>query len=188
MTLQSTHSTHPIMREWLWTALLTAGSVAFSLILACATPFAALGSLAALRLEKRTALLLVIQAWLANQLVGYLILHYPRDLNSYAWGAAIGIAFLASVMGAGRIRAFVGRRETAISLVGTLLAAFVAYEAILWLASLTLASGPEAFSLHVMARAFVINAGAFIGLLALQRIAIFVGFLPAASPARPSFV
>src|SRR3954462_4631533 len=82
----------------IWIALVSGSSVLFSLALACATPFAALATVSGLALRRGPALALVGTAWLANQAVGYGLLNYPRTPDSFAWGAAIGIAALAATV------------------------------------------------------------------------------------------
>src|SRR5271156_2947543 len=77
-------------RHHLWLALLVCASVAFSLSFACATPFAAFSTAAALTLNRRDAMLLTGAVWLANQFVGFTVLRYPWTMTSFAWGVAIG--------------------------------------------------------------------------------------------------
>jgi hypothetical protein len=73
-------------RHLVWLGLLISASVAFSLGLACATPFAAFAAAAALTLSRRDALVLVTSVWFANQLVGFTVLHFPWTANTFAWG------------------------------------------------------------------------------------------------------
>lgn len=73
-------------RHLVWLGLLISASVAFSLGLACATPFAAFAAAAALTLSRRDALVLVTSVWFANQFVGFTVLDYPWTANSFAWG------------------------------------------------------------------------------------------------------
>src|SRR6202012_1350818 len=75
----------------LWIALLTGATIAASFVFACATPFPALGAVAALFMRKRDAFALTLVNWLANQIIGYGFLHYPQDFDSFAWGAVIGV-------------------------------------------------------------------------------------------------
>ncbi len=91
-------SRHPGWRRALWLALLVAASVAFSLGFACAVPFAAFGVIAALTLSRRDGLVLTGAVWLANQLVGYVVLDYPWTSNSFAWGVAFGIVAVLTTM------------------------------------------------------------------------------------------
>ena len=64
-------------RKPLWIALLVLASVVFSLGFACAVPLAAFAAIAALTLGKRDAFVLVGAVWLANQIAGFAINHYP---------------------------------------------------------------------------------------------------------------
>ncbi len=83
MTMRSKHSA----LEWqqpLWLATLVAARVAFSLGLACAVPLAAFAALGALTLERRMGLLVVVGIVVANQIIGFAVLHYPRDAATIA--------------------------------------------------------------------------------------------------------
>lgn len=85
------------MRRSLWIGAGDVSSIGFRFVLACATPFAALATLAALKMSRRDLFTLVSAAWLANQFIGYGFLAYPETWDSFAWGGAIGIAaFLAA--------------------------------------------------------------------------------------------
>ena len=68
----------------LWAMLLIAGSVVLSAKFSCATPFAALATLAALGMKRTEGLVLVLAVWAANQIVGYGFLGYPHEHQSYA--------------------------------------------------------------------------------------------------------
>jgi hypothetical protein len=81
----------------IWIAVVATSSALFSLALACATPFAAIATIAGTRMPTRLALTLTTVAWLVNQSVGYFLLGYPRTWDSFAWGAAIGLAALLAV-------------------------------------------------------------------------------------------
>ena len=63
-------------------ALLTVSCVLASFALACATPFAAFGVVAAAMLPLRPALLVVAGTWLVNQTIGFGAHHYPIDANT----------------------------------------------------------------------------------------------------------
>lgn len=93
------------IHRWAWIGLLGGSSIAFSLIFACAAPFAALVALAALNMNRRDALIVSGPAWTANQAVGCGLLGYPHTPNSYAWGLAIGIAVLLALLSAQSIGA-----------------------------------------------------------------------------------
>ncbi len=157
-----------------WIALLTAATVLFSLAFACATPFAALACVAALKLQRRDAFLLVGASWLVNQLLGYGVLNYPQTWDSFAWGAMIGIGALAATAAAFEIDARVRQSSSAqavvLSTVASFASAFVAYQAVLFAATAFLPSSEAAFSARVVLDILKINIAAFAGLLVLQRI------------------
>ena len=167
-------------REWrhpLWLGLLVAASVAFSLGLACAVPFAAFAAAAAQSLSRRDALILILLVCLANQLVGFTVLHYPWTLSTFTWGVVLGavavLATWASQWIAGRL---VDARQ-AFTVTATFLIAFALYEAGLFAVSATLLGGTEIYTAAIQGRIFTINAAAFVGLLALNRLATSVGLV-----------
>jgi hypothetical protein len=98
------------IHRWAWIGLLGGSSIAFSLVFACATPFVALVTLAALNMNRRDALIVSGTVWIANQAVGYGILGYPHTPNSYAWGIAIGIAVFLALLSAQSVGARLARR------------------------------------------------------------------------------
>src|ERR1700709_2513654 len=82
----------------LWIVLIVTSGTCLSTFFACATPFAALATLAALKLGRRDAITVIGLVWLANQAIGYGLLGYPWTWDSAAWGLSIGasagLAFL----------------------------------------------------------------------------------------------
>ncbi len=74
----------------LWIALIAASGIILSTFFACATPFAALATLAVLRLGRRDMWAVVGFVWLANQAVGFGILGYPWTWSCAGWGLAVG--------------------------------------------------------------------------------------------------
>ena len=167
-------------RDGIWIALVTGSSILFSLALACATPFAAIATIAGTRMDRRAGMLLIGAAWLANQAVGYLILGYPQTWDSFAWGGVMGIAALLAAVAACEI----ARRGVGpfVSLAVGFLAAFAVYELALLAAAAALPSGDGAFTLEIIARIFGLNVLALGGLLLLYRAAIAVGLLAARPP------
>ncbi|WP_336492852.1 hypothetical protein, partial [Methylobacterium nigriterrae] len=134
---------------------------------ACATPFAALATWAALSLPRREGVALIALAWLVNQAVGFGLHAYPHDLATAAWGLAIGLgafaAWPAAIGMAQRVRG--GAVPSALV---ALMAAFAAYEAVLYAATFVLPGGAGAYAPAVLLRLFLINAGALAGLALLQ--------------------
>jgi hypothetical protein len=164
-------------RRWLWILLLTAASVFVTLGMACATPFVALATLAALHMSRRDGLALIGIAWLADQAVGYGLLGYPRTANSFAWGVILGVgafvALLAAQALAGRLRDRGAVLASGLAFAG----AFVAYEGVLVAATAVLASGAEAFSLPIVGWVLRVNLLSLLGLLILYRLAVWIGLV-----------
>ncbi|HSL51222.1 MAG TPA: hypothetical protein VK878_19260 [Candidatus Deferrimicrobiaceae bacterium] len=164
-------------RRWLWILLLTAASVFVTLGMACATPFAALATLAALYMGRRDGLALIGIAWLADQAVGYGLLQYPRTAGSAAWGVALGGAAVLALVAA---RALAGRlrdRGQVVAGAAAFGGAFVAYQAVLLGATVVLASGSEAFSLPIVGWVLRVNLLSLAGLLILYRLAVWIGLV-----------
>ncbi|HVZ09259.1 hypothetical protein [Rhodopila sp.] len=164
-----------------WLGLLVVGGVCSSFFFACATPFAALATLAALKMEWREGIAVVGLVWLANQTIGFALLGYPWTADSLAWGVAIGAAsFLA--LGAAAVFASAQPVRLAVSL--PFVASFAVYELALYVAGFGLGAGPDAFSLATVKLVFLVNLGAFVALLALHAVARAVG-LPGGAAEGP---
>lgn len=168
----------------LWIALIAALSVGGSYVFACAAPLAAIGALAAARMDRASGLALVIVAWLANQAVGYGLLNYPQTASSFAWGGAIGLAAVAGFYAARLIPAAGLPRLLALGL--AFIAAFAAYELMLYAAGFVLGASDGAFSAEVVGQILAINAVSFAGLLVLHRAATALAWLRPATPPAPA--
>lgn len=164
----------------IWIALVSGSIVLFSLALACATPFAALATVGGLALRRGQALALVGTAWFANQAVGYGLLNYPRTPDSFAWGAAMGIAALGATLAVPALRRL-GQSPLVGWSAGFALA-FAVYEGVLFAATAILPSGEGAFSPAVMGRILLINLLALLGLSLLHRAALAIRLLPELRP------
>jgi hypothetical protein len=172
----------PAARRWIWIAILAGSTLGFSVVFACAMPFAALATLAALGLGRRDATTALAVAWIGNQIVGYGLLGYPQTFESIGWGVAIGVATLLA------FEAARGGRDFAILSGGLAMAAvafaaaFVAYEGTLLAATLVLPSGDGAFSAAVVGYVLQTN---LLGLavLAVISVAIEAAGLRAPRPA-----
>ncbi len=160
----------------IWIALIAALSIGGSFAFACATPLAAIAALAATRMDARTGLVLVVAAWLTNQIVGYGFLNYPQTFESYAWGAAIGIATIAAFATA-RVAGALSRAWP-LRLAGSFVVAFATYELALYVAGIPLGSLVDAFSAATVARIFEVKLVSFVGLVVLSAIWNFAGRLP----------
>ncbi|MEP6785913.1 MAG: hypothetical protein ABI898_09245 [Sphingomonadales bacterium] len=150
----------------LWSAVLGASAIFGSYFFACVFPFAALSTIAALTLDIRRAAVLVGSVWAINQAVGFGFRDYPHDISTVAWGVVIGIgAFVALVAAKSVLR---GRSELISPYaVVALLAAFVAYEGVLFAYALV-SSGIENFSPTIVATVGLNDVLWFVGLGALH--------------------
>ena len=164
-----------VARRWAWIGLLGGASIGFSLVFACATPFVALVTLAALTMNRRDALIVTGSVWLANQAVGYGILGYPRTFDSYAWGVAIGITVLLALVVARAIGERFERRGSIVSTGIAFLSAFAVYELALYAASFWLSGSDTAFSWATVGYILQVNALGLGGLLVLKLVAPSVG-------------
>jgi hypothetical protein len=168
-----------------WITLLTLATILGSFVFACATPFAALVALAALFLPRRDAFILIGINWLANQVIGYGFLHYPQNFDSFAWGAAIGVAAMVATA-AGLGGESLGRRfGLASAVVMTFAISFIAYELALFSATAVLPVG-GGFSPAVMLYVLEVNGLAFAGLLILQGLGRMVGLASSGGMGAPS--
>jgi hypothetical protein len=171
-------------RRPVWLALLVAASVAFSLGFACATPLAAFCAAGACTLPRRDAYYLAVMVWLVNQTVGFAFLHYPWTADCLAWGAVLGLCALLST-GIARLAIRHLREMPAVPRnAAAFLTAFAVSEAILFGVSLWL-GGTQDFTAGIQMKIFAINAGAWVGLLALHWAGTLIGIAsPAPSPSR----
>lgn len=158
-----------------WIAVLTGATILGSFIFACATPFAALSTLAALHLSRRDAFALVGVNWAANQIVGFTCLHYPQSGDSFAWGAVIGVAALAAAGAAVKVESVLRKTGWTQAALSTFIIAFAVYEGVLYAATAILPHGPEVFGAKVVLYVLSVNGIAFVALLVLQRAGLAMG-------------
>lgn len=184
--MQSSAIGNQAERRALWMALLTGATIVSSFIFACATPFPALGALAALHMNRRDAFALTGINWAANQIIGYGFLHYPQSLESFAWGAWIGIAALFATATAIATESLARRTGPAMAAVIVFLLAVAAYECVLYAATTFLPSEPGAFGFKIVLYVVEVNASAFAGLLILQRIGRSTGLVVPREPGAAS--
>jgi hypothetical protein len=154
------------------TALIVSGCVCLSPVFACATPFAALATLAALRTGLRSALLIVAAVWLANQAIGYGLLGYPRAWNSVEWGLSMGISACFGVLAA---RALTTLRPAPLAISLPFMAAFAVYEAGLYATAFILPGGSGGFTPSVIGYVFLVNAGGLVVLMLSYHLIVAIG-------------
>jgi hypothetical protein len=160
-----------------WLGLLIVSSIAFTFAFACAMPYAALAAATALTLPRRDALFLIGGIWLANQLIGFLFLHYPFDTNTLLWGAALGIVAFASLFAARITAARLRHMNPLVCCTLAFLTAFIAYEASCFWFALVL-GGREDFTLAIQTRILAINVCALIGLFAVNHVGASLRLVP----------
>ena len=150
---------------WAWALALALATVVGTRAMACMTPLVALGVMAAATLPLRRAALTVGAVWLANQAIGFGLMHYPHDASTFAWGGAIGAATLLSTVAASRIAA--PGRLSALQLVAAFALGVTLYEGALY-AFAHVAGGLETFSPDIVARVVVDNGVALVALAAVH--------------------
>ncbi len=149
----------------IWVAFVTAAGVITSFAFACITPFAALGAICALRLRRRSAALTTAGVWLANQIVGFGFLGYPRDAGTFAWGGALLVAALVATASAALVARLLRHAGTVVRGGLAVASAYVAVQAAIALAGLFLHG--DAFSLALQRELIVENAVTFGAVAAL---------------------
>lgn len=173
-------------RRIAWIVFLTLASLAFSYVFACAAPFVALATLAAMNVRRQDAYVLTVLAWLANQAVGYGLLNYPRTPDSFAWGIAIGVAALLATRTVIALGPQPLRTGPVLGTAIGFAAAFAVYELALYAAGFGLGSSDTAFSLATIWYVAKVNLMAMAGLVVLSLAAGAIGLTQpvAAAPGR----
>ena len=157
-----------------WAVLTVASGLCLSSFFACVTPFAALATLAALKLGWRDAILVVFIVWLGNQAIGYGILGYAWTWDSATWGLAIGVSTGLAVLAA---RGLSTARPAPLAVSLPFVAAFTVFELGLYVAGFVVPGSEEAFSASVVGHVFLINAVTLCGLMAVYHSAMALGLL-----------
>lgn len=158
----------------IWMALIVAGGASLSLLFACATPFAALATLAALKTDRRDTAVALGLVWLVNQVIGYAFLGYPWTWDSLAWGAAIGVAAGVALLVA---MGLAPQRPAPMAVSLPFMGAFAAYELSLYVAGFALPGSDSAFSFAIIRQLFVVNVMALAGLVIAYQLALLAGLL-----------
>jgi hypothetical protein len=162
----------------LWIMLFTVASTVTTLALACATPFPALAALAATQMRRGDGVALMIVAWIASQAVGFCMLDYPHDPKTLAWGVALGMAAVASVLTAGEVVARAPFRSEYARIALAYVVAAIMFKLVILLCSVGLGGVATALSPSINARQLLRNGAILIGLMILYRALVSIG-LPA---------
>lgn len=183
MTNSTSAATSDTAGTGLWIALIAGLTVIGSYALACVAPLAAVAALAALTLRRTEGLILVVAAWVINQAVGFVLLSYPHTPDTYAWGAAIGIA---AVLGYFAASAAAGRTGSVLLTAAVAFAvAFTVYQLALFAYGLAIGYGGDSFSTAIVGEVLAINAAAYVGFLAIHRAAVALSLVKPARHAAP---
>lgn len=172
------------LQDWrrpFWLSLLIISSMAFTLAFACAVPFAAFAAATALTLAKRDAFILMVGVWLVNQITGFFFMNYPWNANAFAWGPALLIVALVSMMAARVTAKHLRQLHPLLCCTLAFLAAFLGYEVSCYASSLVL-GGQEVFTLEIQGPIFILNAWALLGLFAIN----YAGSMLRLMPRHPS--
>lgn len=156
--------------------LLAVACALASLAFACATPFAAFAVVAAATLPLQSALLVTAAAWLVNQAIGFGFLHYPVDASTIIWGFVIGAATLAATAASKAVLRLMQCNGTAVALGAALIAAYAAYELMLFAATPFLGGG-EDFTATIVGRLGLLSVEWTIGLVAVCEIARLLNYI-----------
>jgi len=84
--------------DLIWGVVLALGGTALGVVFLCIAPFAAVAALATRTLARRAAIAAVATMWFFNQAIGFGVLHYPRDVPTIGWSAAILVASVGSAL------------------------------------------------------------------------------------------
>ncbi|HEY4136651.1 MAG TPA: hypothetical protein VGO34_15720 [Alphaproteobacteria bacterium] len=166
-------------RVAMWAAILAATALIGSWAFACVLPFAAFATVAARTLRLRDALATMGVIWVANQIVGLMLLDYPTDANTLMWGVALGAAALLAVAVAHTV---LHARALSIALPVwqrlplAFVAAYAAYEALLIVVAQGL-GGMETFTPAMVADVGLINVLWFAGLAVVAELLMGKGLL-----------
>ncbi len=159
-----------VASRWVWVGLTAIASVFLSIQLQCVLPFAALAAIGVLDLRRSEALTLVGLAWGINQVLGYTVLGYPHEVQSYAWGLMIGLGAVAAVFAGEPVRELLSKQTYAVRAAAVLAIGYAAYEAVLFSARVVLPASDVAFSMRVVVEYGVVNAVAFVALVGLHAV------------------
>jgi hypothetical protein len=166
---------YKIQAPALWIALLVASAALLSGALVCATPFAAFAALAAITLPRRAAVSAAACAWLADQLVGFAILHFPIGFESMTWSAILLAAMIATIFAVRNVCGALARFGTLASIVAGFLASQLVFRGLMIVAA-SILGGIEGFTIANLAFLSAVDFATVAGLLAISDVAVFVGW------------
>ena len=161
---------HPsFMAYFIWTAVLTLAVVVATVTLSCVTPFAALAVALAGTVGLRASLCVMIAAWLANQIIGFGLFHFPRTPDTFLIGIAIGGAAVVGTIAAWVVLNRTRSRLMLFRLGAAFLVSFGIYELSL-LGAVVFLGDLETFRPAIVAQVGFINAVSLAGMIALNEV------------------
>ena len=159
---------HPsFMASFIWMLILALAAVAATVALSCVTPFAALAVALAGTVGLRASLRVMIAVWLANQVIGFGLFHFPRTPDTFLMGIAIGGAAVMGTIAAWVILNRMRARPVLLRLGIALLGSFAVYE-LAMLVAVVFLGDLETFAPATVAQLGLINALSFVGMIALN--------------------
>lgn len=174
----------PALARNLWIGAMIAASTVTTLVLACATPYPALAALAALHARRAEGIALVVAAWIAAHITSFGLLHFSVDATNIAWGAAVGIAAIGSLIAADVTAKAMPNANYVARLSAGYVAAYIGFKAVVLLSVLALDSGWAAFTPEILMRQFVRYGLILAGLLVFHRLLGLAGVGAATRPAH----
>ena len=165
---------HPsFMASFIWTLVLTLAVVGVTVALSCVTPFAALAVALAGTVGLGASLRVMIAVWLANQIIGFGLFHFPRTPDTVLMGIAIGVAAVVGMIAGWAIWNTMRSRNLLLRIGVALLVSFGTYELAL-VVPVALLGDLETFRPAIVAELGLVNAVSLIGMIALNEISAAV--------------
>lgn len=161
---------HPSsMANFIWLLILTLAVVGATVALSCVTPFAALAVALAGTVGLRASLRVMIAVWLANQVIGFGLFHFPRTPPTFLIGIAIGGSAVVATIVAWLVLNRLRSRPVLLRLGVGLVASFATYELTL-LAAVVFLGDFETFRPAIVAELGLVNAVSLIGMVLLNEL------------------
>ncbi len=161
---------HPsFMANFIWLLILVLAVVGVTVALSCVTPFAALAVALAGTVGLRASLRVLLAVWLANQVIGFGLFHFPRTLDTFLIGIAIGGAAVAGTIAAWAVLNRIRSRHLLLRLGVALLASFATYELAL-LPAVVFLGDLETFRPAILAELGFVNVVSLLGMIALNQL------------------
>lgn len=161
---------HPsFMANFIWLLILTVAAVGVTVALSCTTPFAALAVALAGTVGLRDSLRVMVAVWLANQLIGFGLFHFPRTPDTFLIGIAIGGAAVAGTLVAWLVLNHMRSRRVLLRRGVAFLASFAAYEVTL-LAAVVFLGNLATFRPAIIAELGFVNVVSLVSMIALNEV------------------